>query len=1212
MFDRLGSFVSRYWALVLLGWASILLSVYLWAPQWDKVTKDGDFAYLPDYCSSVQGHKLLAEAFPQLRDHSTIVFVLSRPEGPLTESDHALADRLVAAFKPRVSDEGPIVGVISPHAEAIGDKLVSQVGDNGQGLMVIVQLNTEFMAIRNMPLMKEVYGTLDEIHPGLGSDCRSQGSARLADGLKFGVSGTAAIGSDMRFATVESIRNTEMATVILVLVILVLVYRSPGLVIVPLATVGVSVMTATGVVAALAYGAGQVDWIDYKIFKTTRIFVVVILFGAGVDFCLFLISRYKEELARGLNPAEAIALALGRVGDALAASALTTIVGLGLMVFSDFGKFRNSGPTVALCLCVALAAALTLAPALLRAAGRIVFWPWGVAALSDGEQPDSGRPSAWSRMGGSLFGGFWVGMSRQIVRRPGLIFVVSLTLLAPLVYRGFSVGVTYDFLSELGEDRPSVQGTRMLRQHFSAGQTAPVTVLAYDERGGLDTDRARRGRILQLTNQLSKLAYEEAPGEVAHPITNVASIYAPLGERPKKRGLFGTLERTVKQTHPRSRRMYLAHAQQYEGKVARFDLVFKYDPFSIESVGLLNYVEDRLEALSADPDSPWHETKFYFAGTTARMRDLRSVTTSDQWRIQQLVPLGVLAILILILRRPLISVYLICSVMVGYFVTLGITEALFAWMYGDAFHGLDWKVPVFLFVILIAVGQDYNIYLATRVFEEQRRRGLNEGMRVALVRTGGIITSCGVIMAGTFASMTTGTLQAMRELGFALAFGVMLDTFVIRTILVPAFMIMWQRTLDRIGLVNAPQPQEADAADAPQAASEAVASQSAKKKPRLWAPRMWLGCDLPSWLRLLARGRFSVGIPYLYIVGVDTFAAAINSLLRVPHELCYGRRIARTSIDKPPVFIIGHWRTGTTLLHELMALDPRNVAPTTFQCFSPHHFMLTERFSNSLFRFMVPNRRPMDNMPAGWERPQEDEFALAILGQPSPYTTIAFPNRGPLFKEYFDLESVDPAARQQWQQTFQRFLKQVLARSPEKRLVLKSPPHTCRIQVLTEMFPEARFVNLVRDPFAVFPSTINLWKSLYQAHGLQRPTYEGLEQVVLDNFAHMHERLEQTRSLIKPSRFFDLRYEDLVRDPIREIKALYDHLGLESFEELRPQLERYVSANADYRPNRYDLTPEQRTTVVRRWAAYFQRYGYPMEQGGPASTFRREDVPCTP
>ena len=179
-----------------------------------------------------------------------------------------------------------------------------------------------------------------------------------------------------------------------------------------------------------------------------------------------------------------------------------------------------------------------------------------------------------------------------------------------------------------------------------------------------------------------------------------------------------------------------------------------------------------------------------------------------------------------------------------------------------------------------------------------------------------------------------------------------------------------------------------------------------------------------------------------------------------------------------------------------------------------------------------------------------------------------------------------------WKEAFLRFLRHLTFKDA-RRLVLKSPTHTCRIPALLELFPKARFVHIVRDPRVVFPSTVNLWKALYLAHGLQRPTFAGLEEHVFQTFTHLYARLEQSKPLLAANRFHELCYEDLIADPIGQMRLLYERLELGGFEDYLPRLKTYLDAQAGYTTNRYpDLSSELRAEIERRWGHVIRQYGY--------------------
>jgi hypothetical protein len=359
-----------------------------------------------------------------------------------------------------------------------------------------------------------------------------------------------------------------------------------------------------------------------------------------------------------------------------------------------------------------------------------------------------------------------------------------------------------------------------------------------------------------------------------------------------------------------------------------------------------------------------------------------------------------------------------------------------------------------------------------------------------------------------------------------------------------------------------------------------------------WYPPMWMGASLPVWVRILIHNHFAVHWSRWHIAILCTFASIYISVLALLQKIFLDRKAAKTWIREPPVFIVGHWRTGTTLLHELLTLDKRHTAPTGYQCFAPHDFLLTQRLRfGSLPRFLFPAHRPMDNMAYGLEYPQEEEFAMCLLGQPSPYLAIAFPNHQAQYQQFFDLESLTPSELKSWKEALFRFLQQVYFRRP-KRLILKSPTSSFRIKELLELFPQANFIHIVRDPYVLFPSTMHLHKCLFRTYGLQRPDLTELEEQVLSIFSRLYEKLEQGRQLVDPSRFYELRYEDLIRAPEEELRRLYEHLGLGGFEEYRPLLKQYLADRADYETNGYGLTARERAMITERWGEVIRRYGY--------------------
>ncbi len=249
----------------------------------------------------------------------------------------------------------------------------------------------------------------------------------------------------------------------------------------------------------------------------------------------------------------------------------------------------------------------------------------------------------------------------------------------------------------------------------------------------------------------------------------------------------------------------------------------------------------------------------------------------------------------------------------------------------------------------------------------------------------------------------------------------------------------------------------------------------------------------------------------------------LNSWHEWWESVLFGRQVAATELTEPPIFILGHWRSGTTLLHNLLTLDPQLATPNLYQVMFSGHFLLTERIATALTGWMMPATRPMDNVPAGWQYSQEDEVAILLRTGLSPYRMVQHQGNPAQYERFLELVDITPEERQRWIADFRLFLKKLTYKTG-KPIVLKSPTHTYRIPLLLELFPNARFLSIMRDPYTVYSSTVHLRKTMFIENGLSQPNFTGLEAEILDTYDKCLQRYEATKSLIPAGQLHELRF----------------------------------------------------------------------------------------
>jgi RND superfamily putative drug exporter len=488
-----------------------------------------------------------------------------------------------------------------------------------------------------------------------------------------------------------------MVTLLVVIVLLLVTYRSPTLWLLPVISAGVALASALALIYLLAARAGL------TVNAQTAGILYVLVFGAGTDYALLLTARYREELRRHRDRHEAMAVALRRAGPAIIASAGTVILSLLTLSVAELNSTKSLGPVLAIGVGVALVAMLTLLPALLLICGRWVFWP--VKPAFGSAEPTSS--------------GVWAGVGRRIAARPRVVWVTTALILAAMALglTGLRASGLTAAESFVGHHPDSVTGQAIIDQNFPAGAGQPVIVV---------------GNTPQAT-QL-QAAVKATPG-----ITGVTTPVIRAGHAFVQ----GTL------TSP---------------------------PDSAAAFGTVDRVRDAVHAIPG--------AHAMVGGNTAITLDIARAADHDREVIIPVILVLVLGVLGLLLRAVVAPIMLVATVALSFAASLGVSSLLFnhVFHYGNA----DNSLPLFVFVFLVALGIDYNIFLMTRVREEAGQHGPWRGALTGLSATGGVITSAGLVLAGTFAALSTLPVTFLAELGFAVAFGVLLDTIVVRSVLVTA------------------------------------------------------------------------------------------------------------------------------------------------------------------------------------------------------------------------------------------------------------------------------------------------------------------------------------------------------------------------------------------------------------------------------------------
>jgi RND superfamily putative drug exporter len=644
-------------------------------PKLQSVTSNDASKSLAATVESKRADALQQASFPNAK--GTPVIVVYSSDAPLTAAQKAAVGQGEAWLK--------------SGAEPINSANV-QFAEDGKGALLFASLNGN-------PGDESFRDSVQTIRDHFGES---------VDGMQVRVTGPGGLITDVYKIFLNADVKLLIGTVILVLVLLLLIYRSPVLPFVPLVTVGFGYFVAGGLLAIAANALG-----DTLSGQATSL-MVILLFGAGTDYGLLLISRYREELRHEPDARTALATALAETWEAIAASGLTVTLAVLTLSFASYGDYRSFAPVLGGGVFITLIAALTLMPALLALLGRRAFWP------RVPKEGDVSKQGSWQRVAERV--------AAAPARAAAVVAAILIVLALGCLFYSPRFSFTDDFLTSM----PSKEGYALLEKHFPKGALAPTTVL---------------------------IKAPQAPPEFV-----TGMITGALNKSPGVAAAFPT-------------------GTALDGKLLSFQVIFKGDPYSKQALEQLRQLRATAQKAAAQGGGV-----ALVGGPTAIQADTWQISNRDTVVIAAIALVVVGIILALLLRAVIAPLYLLLTNVLSYLAALGativITEKLLGW------GQISYRIPLYMFIFLVALGSDYNIFITTRIRGEAMLLGLRDGTVKALSATGGVLTSAGIILAGTFLILLSQPVKDLGEISIGVALGVLIDTFLVRTALVPG-LTLW-------------------------------------------------------------------------------------------------------------------------------------------------------------------------------------------------------------------------------------------------------------------------------------------------------------------------------------------------------------------------------------------------------------------------------------